>query len=110
MVDRVCGTCRYARDDGGGNTVCTHDDGHHFGVVTTACKQPRRWWRERAEHIPIPVRATLVSPTVEPDHEGQMRLALPGEEGVTGVTDVTAQEAPVVEVQGVEGRQMRWEL
>jgi hypothetical protein len=61
-MQHVCGTCRWARDEGRGRTICTHSGGHHCTVITTSCKQPRRWWEERAEPI------TDGTPAPPPDH------------------------------------------
>lgn len=51
-MERICGTCRYARREGDGpGTVCTHPDGHRFTVVDARCRRPRQWWRPRAELV-----------------------------------------------------------
>lgn len=75
---RMCGNCAYARDLGDGNTVCTHDQGHHFAVVSATCRQPRRWWRERDVPIeePRPARVVDVEPMLAPDETGQLRMTV----------------------------------
>lgn len=74
MKPRVCGTCKWARDEGDGKTICTHEGGHHCTVIITACKQPRRWWDERREPIRAPARAVEVTPQIVEDEGGQLRL------------------------------------
>lgn len=49
-MERICGTCRYARIEGDGpGTVCTHEEGHRFTVESAVCRRPRQWWRPRPD-------------------------------------------------------------